>query len=70
MPIGTGVFNGCSLDGREGQIESALLYLEGFLANPTGFDMCRRYQMPDNVEPFQPIDGSHRCPGGARDPGL
>gem|GEM_PF-5026994 len=32
--------------------------------------MCRRYQMPDNVEPFQPKDGSHRCPGGARDPGL
>ena len=20
--------------------------------------MCRRYQMPDNVEPFQPDDGS------------
>ncbi|MFT4301050.1 MAG: hypothetical protein QM579_04800 [Desulfovibrio sp.] len=36
----------------------------------TGFDMCRRYQMPDNVEPFQPNDGSHRSPGGARDPGL
>lgn len=25
----------------------------------TGFDMCRRYRMPDNVEPFQPKDGPH-----------
>ena len=22
--------------------------------------MCRRYRMPDNVEPFQPKDGPHR----------
>lgn len=26
----------------------------------TGFDIRRRYQMPDNVEPFQPEDGPHR----------
>jgi len=26
--------------------------------------------MPDNVEPFQPKDGSHRSPQAARDPGL
>ena len=47
---------GISLDGREGQIESVLLYLPA----RGDFDMCRRYQMPDNVEPFQPDDGS-RC---------
>ena len=35
-----------------------------------GFDMCRRYRMPDNVEPFQPKDGSHRSPQATRDPGL
>ncbi len=37
-------------------MESVLLYL------PVrgDFDMCRRYQMPDNVEPFQPDDGSRR----------
>lgn len=45
---------GKSLDGREGQIESVLLYLPA----RGDFDMCRRYQMPDNVEPFQPDHGS------------
>ena len=38
-------------------MESVLLYL------PVrgDFDMCRRYQMPDNVEPFQP---TQRIPPG------
>lgn len=29
-------------------------------ASPTGFDIRRRCQMPENVEPFQPKDGPHR----------
>ncbi|WP_206215219.1 hypothetical protein [Desulfovibrio sp. ZJ200] len=37
----------------------------------TGFDIRRRCQMPENVEPFQPEDGPHRATARpASDPGL
>ena len=48
---------GVSLDGREGRIESVLMRQDRF--GGTGFDKCRRCQMPDLIEPFQPIFGSH-----------
>ena len=46
-----------SLDGREGWVEPILMQPEGAFCF-SGFDKCRRYQMPDYVEPFQPAIGS------------
>jgi hypothetical protein len=41
---------GVSLDGREGLVESTLM-----LSTSVEIDKCRRYQMPDYVEPYQPF---------------